>query len=468
MGRGSEMIKTTTIYFIGNFASKLLAFFLLPFYTAYLTSEDFGQVDLFMSTLPLIAPIFTLQATESVFRFLCTEKAIEERNRIITNSTLIFLYGILAFIVLYIPFVIIFHLSYAVLFFAYFVVTYTTIFLQQVLRGLRRTVEYATAGVVESVVYATLNIVLIAKYHMGGESLLLSATVSSLVIAMVIAIRIKVWRLINIKLLSKNEIVRQLKYGVPLIPNQISWWVINLSGKYILIFFSSTSQIGILAVASKFPTLLTIVNSIFFLAWTENLIQESNSEDLSEYFSKAFKIFMLFSFSVVACLLPVIKIYNVMTISGDFSEAWKYVPALFIATLFNGFATFLGSVYTASMKTVSAFTTTVVAAVANLILSLLLIPFLFIWGVALANILSYIVFLVVRLISVNNIITVRFKPIQISPSLILFLMSIAVYYYLNTTAQIVFCAIAAGISLWINREFVITILKSAGIICAKS
>ncbi|NLJ96177.1 MAG: lipopolysaccharide biosynthesis protein [Clostridiales bacterium] len=459
MSRGSQVIKTTAIYFIGNFASKLLAFFLLPLYTAYLTSEDFGNVDLLISTLPLIAPIFTLQVTEAVFRFLCTDENLEDRKKSISNSFMIFSIGILIFTILYIPFFIKFNLTYPLLFFIYFIVTYMGIFFQQILRGLQRTVEYALTGVISTAIHATMNILLIIKFGMGGESLLISSIGGSLVIAIFISIRIKIWEFIDLTKISKLEIKKQLKYGVPLIPNQISWWIIGLLGKYILLYFHGSSDNGILAVASKFPGLLTTINSIFFLAWTENVIREFESEDRDEYYSKGFQLFSKFTFCSAACLLPVIKIYNMTTITGEFVDAWKYVPVLIIGTSFNSLAAFLGTVYTASMKTRDAFTTTVIAAVSNFILSLLMIPIFSIWGVALANMLSFIVLFFVRIKSVNTIIKFKFRFIQMIPSILLLIVSIIGYYTLNIYNQIILFLILAIGALIINKRIVIEIVN---------
>ncbi|MBN1043575.1 hypothetical protein FDB52_09100 [Clostridium botulinum] len=463
MSRGSKVLKTTAIYFIGNFASKLLTFFLLPLYTAYLTSKDFGKVDLLVSTLPLIAPIFTMQVTETVFRFLCSNSELKQKKRSITNSWVIFLFGILVFISLYIPFILKFKLSYAVLFFIYFVITYIGIFMQQVLRGLQRTIEYAVTGVISTILQATLNILLIVKFEMGGESLLISAICASLIIAIIIACRIEFWRLIDFKLVSKDEIKRQLKYGVPLIPNQICWWIIGLMGKYILLYFHGSSENGVLAVATKFPGLVTTISSIFFLAWTENIIREFESEDRNEYFTKGFQLFIKFNFTATACLLPLIKIYNITTISGDFTNSWEYIPIFIVGTLFNSLASFLGTIYTASMKTKDAFITTLIAGVTNLILSLLMIPFMSIWGVALSNTLSFIVLFLVRIKSVNKIINFKFELIKSMTSISLFIMSLILYYYLGVLLQIILFVIIVICTLIINKEIIAEILSSIGI-----
>ncbi|NFL87193.1 hypothetical protein FDB24_14225 [Clostridium botulinum] len=467
MSRGSKVLKTTSIYFIGNFASKLLTFFLLPLYTTYLTSKEFGQIDLLVSTVPLIAPIFTIQVTETVFRFLCSDKKIEEKKRSITTSWVIFLFGIVVFILLYIPFILNFKLSYAVLFFIYFVITYIGIFMQQVLRGLQRTAEYAITGVIATLVQVTLNVLLIVKFGIGGESLLISAIGASFIIALIIAFRIKFWKLIDFKLVSKNEIKLQLKYGIPLIPNQICWWIIGLMGKYILLYFHGSSENGVLAVATKFPGLITTISSIFFLAWTENVIREFESEDRNEYFIKGFELFIKFNFTAAACLLPLIKIYNTTTISGEFTNSWKYIPIFIVGALFNSLATFLGTIYTASMKTKDAFTTTLVSGITNLILSLLMIPFMSIWGVALANTLSFVMLFLVRIKSINKIINFKFKLRKSITSVLLFVVSLTVYYYLGTLLQSILFIILVICTLLINREIIIEIFSSIGIMKRK-
>ena len=125
-----------------------------------------------------------------------------------------------------------------------------------------------------------------------------------------------------------------------MIPNQIAWWIIGLLGKYLLLYFHGEANNGILAVASKFPSLITTMNSIFFKAWNENIIREFSSKDRDDYFSKGFETFLIFIFSSASCLLPIIKIYSTLTITGQFIHAWKYVPILIVGTLFNSLSAF--------------------------------------------------------------------------------------------------------------------------------
>ena len=121
MERNKRLFKTTIIYFIGTFGSKLLVFFLMPLYSAYLSTEQFGTVNLITNIVPLVGPVFTLQVTETIFRFLCTSKGEDEKKKYITNSFIIFLIGMSTFMLMYIPICIITKFQYAYLFILYFV-----------------------------------------------------------------------------------------------------------------------------------------------------------------------------------------------------------------------------------------------------------------------------------------------------------------------------------------------------------
>jgi len=59
MSREKALVKNTLLYFVANFASKFLGFLLLPFYTHYLTKQDYGYYDLITTTVWMLVPINT-------------------------------------------------------------------------------------------------------------------------------------------------------------------------------------------------------------------------------------------------------------------------------------------------------------------------------------------------------------------------------------------------------------------------
>lgn len=437
MSSVNRMVKTTAIYFVGNFASKLLTFILLPIYAAYLNPDSFGTVDLIISTLPLIAPIFTLQSTESVFRFICGEDTEQKIKSSITNALAIFIFGMTVFTVLYIPITTINKYSNSVLLYLYFIITYIGIFSQQVARGVKKNKEYALAGVLTTIIQAALNIILIVSFKMQAESLLISASVASFVITIYLVYKSSMWIYIDFKLIDKLELKSQLKYGIPLIPNQICWWANSAFCKYVLVYFWGSGDNGVFALASKFPNLIITVNSIFLLAFVENLIIEYKSPECNEFFSKWFRLFSISQILLVAMLLPITKIYNILAISSTYSTAALYIPILYVSSLFSSFAAMIGSIYTASMKTVYAFSTTLVSAGTNVVFGLMLIPKLGIMGVCIANAISSIVFLLVRAVTIRKIMIIKYSLKEIYPTIVMLICTLVWYYLFSLHYQIV-------------------------------
>ena len=49
MSKGKELLKNTAIVSIGKICTQLITFFLLPVYTAVLSNEEYGVVDLYFN-----------------------------------------------------------------------------------------------------------------------------------------------------------------------------------------------------------------------------------------------------------------------------------------------------------------------------------------------------------------------------------------------------------------------------------
>ena len=452
MERNKRLFKTTIIYFIGTFGSKLLVFFLMPLYSAYLSTEQFGTVNLITNIVPLIGPVFTLQVTETIFRFLCTSKGEDEKKKYITNSFIIFLIGMSTFMLMYIPICIITKFQYAYLFILYFVFNYLGIYLQQVLRGVRKNVDYTVTGVLSTLIQLIINIVFIKYIH--ERSMLLAYAVGSITITVYALIRLKFFKYIKFKLFSKNVIKEMLKYSIPLVPNQISWWLNGTAGLYILEYFCGTSSTGLVSFANKFPTLLMTVNSIFLMAWTESSIYEYNSEDKAEYYSKNLENFSKFLILFSAILLPAIKVYYELFIDAEYHDSIILVPFMFVAMIFNAISSFMGTIYTASMKTKGAFYTTVIAAIVNVICSVILIPILGMWGYIFANIISYVVFYLIRKRSIDKIVKLKYNyKLYIIPAVI-FIVSSIIYCRANTIYNVISLVLQGLIMLYIYKEII--------------
>ena len=61
------LVSNTMLISLGTFGSKLLVFFMVRFYTSYLTPADYGTADLITQTANLLFPLISLGITDGVF-----------------------------------------------------------------------------------------------------------------------------------------------------------------------------------------------------------------------------------------------------------------------------------------------------------------------------------------------------------------------------------------------------------------
>ena len=90
MSKGKDLAKNTAIVSIGKICTQLITFFLLPVYTAVLSNEEYGVVDLLNTLTSLLLPIATLQIEQGIFRYLldCRENKEKQTTLITTVSKL--------------------------------------------------------------------------------------------------------------------------------------------------------------------------------------------------------------------------------------------------------------------------------------------------------------------------------------------------------------------------------------------
>lgn len=55
-----------------------------------------------------------------------------------------------------------------------------------------------------------------------------------------------------------------MAYGIPLIPNNVAWWLNSSSDRFFIIAFLGAGQNEIYAMASKIPSVISTINTMFF------------------------------------------------------------------------------------------------------------------------------------------------------------------------------------------------------------
>ncbi|MFD2728933.1 lipopolysaccharide biosynthesis protein [Enterococcus camelliae] len=400
----------TVIFGIGNLFSKLILFFLMPLYTKYLLPSQYGMADLLNNGVELVMPFVTLCLYESVFRF-SIDKEKSTAELILSNSIRVLIKTLsITFVICFFAFLLL--KNYSILLFLLMLVPYS--FRQlfaQFSRGLGFSKEFAISGIINAFSLGIFNIILIAIFKSGVSGYIFSISIAHLLSASYLFFKLKLYEYIHFDHHDPRLIKSMLKYSLPMIPNSISWWLVNISTRYILVFFDGLSVAGIFSAISKLPSIINMLSAVFQQAWQVSASKEIDKSESTIFFSKVFEFYYVIIMLACSFIITCMPIISKVILKGDFFNFWFYVPLLLVSAVLNCLSVYFGSIYTAAMNNKMIMISTVTGACISIISSFLLIPFLGILGAIITSNISYIVIVLMRYFDTKKIIklNINFK-----------------------------------------------------------
>lgn len=444
MSESKKLFKNTIALTIGNFASKMLTFFMLPLYTAVLTTSEYGVADLVFTTTSLLYPLLTCLAMEFVMRFALDENY--NKKVVFSSALFIDLFGFVV-LALFTPLAakLLTLENVWFLFLVYYLTSTLSTITAQFAKGIEKVKLYSISGVINTTVVIGCNLLFLLVFKMGVKGYLLAYILGAFTSMLFLWITCRLYGFIQFIYINDLVYIKIfLRYSIPMIPNSISWWVNNSLDKYILTFFWGTSVTGIYAAGYRIPSFLTIISSIFLSAWQISAVKDFGSEESKKFYSNIYRKYsslnMVLGFIIIAFTKPIARIL----LSNEFFEAWKFAPILVFAYLFQTMSGFIGSVYTSSKKTTMLFVSTALGATVNVMLNYLLIPIYSATGAAIATALSYIVVWIIRLLH-SRLKILKFD-INIFKEIICYILCMIVCIFVILDYNI-FVIVTAGICL---------------------
>src|SRR5205085_10681742 len=85
-GQINRLARHSAIYGLGGLVSRILAFLLLPLYTSYLTTADYGKIETLVAASTVLVIVLRLGISSSFFRFYFDSRDDEGRTRVVRTS----------------------------------------------------------------------------------------------------------------------------------------------------------------------------------------------------------------------------------------------------------------------------------------------------------------------------------------------------------------------------------------------
>lgn len=456
--RAKYLFDNTIVFAIGNFGTKLISFFLVPIYTYTLSVADYGTADLVTTVSFVMAPMLTLNLSDAVLRFPLDKKGND--NQILTVGLTAVLFAHFAGLFM-IPFAKQFAdiADFATLMYLYCVASATSSMMQAFLRGLEKLRQFAFSNILCTACTAGFNILFLVIFNWGVSGYLFAYVLAFVVTTIYSAFTSGLFvRLRNLSF-DKKLFMEMFKYAIVLMPSTFMWWIINSSSRVIVTAMLGAAANGILAVAYKIPSIVSVIANTFTQAWSYSAIREDDSDDRDQFTSNVFDKLMLSAGLLTLVLIMVIRPVTMLYVSPEYASAWQYSSWLLLGNFLLTIGNFLGAPYTVHKDSVGYLVTTAIGAVLNVVLMIVLVPLFGLYGSVVATFMGYLSVVAIRLFHTRKYVHIdakwmRYAPMIFAMVAVLILQAFCVQYLTaGTVAVAIFVLLAYRKMLFRGLQF---------------
>jgi O-antigen/teichoic acid export membrane protein len=398
-----KTIKNSAIYGAGTLSSKLIGFVLLPLYTTYLSTTEYGILAVVEITATLLAAVVSLKINAAFFRWYWDKNFISKQKSIFFTSlvVLVITSSFLFFPVIYYDKVIS-ELLFQTQGFSYLIVlmllsTMLQVIIQLVLYLIQlkeKAVFYSLSSIIKLFVALIFTVIFITQYGRG-----INGIYEALIISQVVFLFFTLKFVIsNIKIKFEWEIMTEmLKFSLPLIFAEISGILLNVSDRYMLNFMSTASDVGIYSLGFKVSnTIRVFIYSSVMMAVSPLIYQFIDKPNNKRFYTKIMTYFALGSMAFVLSFSIFSKeIVEFLAKNKDFWNASEVIPILSFSIFFGILkdSSLTGLNITKKSKIIAI--VVLFTSVLNIILNYLFIPIWGTKGAAIATLISSFISFVV-------------------------------------------------------------------------
>jgi O-antigen/teichoic acid export membrane protein len=433
-----------------------------------LSTDGYGTVGLIIDACTIIMAIVTLSINDSLIRFGLDEKY--DKSQVFSIGLTTTVTGLIIFIPIVPSIGLISFLSeYSLLIYLYVFTGSIKSICALFVRSTGNVRLFAIDGIFTTIVNISLNLIFLLGFNMGVLGYVLSVVLADLASIIFLFYMGRLTSYLRIFGIDRQLRRFMYRFSIPMMPTAIMWWVTNVSGSFFITGIHGLEYTGVYNAAYKLPSIIALVSGIFSQAWNMSAITERNSRTIAKFYSDVFNFYQSIVYVVAAALLLFInRLLGIMAQGEGFEEAFRHTPMLILAVVFTCFATFMGSVYVASKKSLRSMLTAMSGAGVNILLNFLFIKPLGINGAALAALVSYMVVFTVRIIDTRSLVFMDLKPVKMTANLILLTaMSVVVmfvknnmnFYYISLVVLFLLVVVinyragVAALKFFLNKKF---------------
>ena len=428
MGRIKRFIQTASTYLVGNILSKLVSFFLIPLYTNKLSSADYGDYDVVITIITLLVSVTFFQIWDGMFRLSFDAENKDDKDEVINTSVKGYVICILPFACVYLILSRIASFAYPILTFVFGIVFALQYIYSFAARVFLRNKLFVVSGVANTLAIAITNIVMILQFGFGIRSLYYAQIIGCLIQIIIIEIRLHLIRISFNRYFNFELFKRILKFSIPLCIATISYWLLSGYTKIIINTTCGSKENGLFAIAASFSSVVVLAVNVFQFAWNETAYLMANEKNRISTYKKSLDLMFCTVWFCSGIFCSVINIIFPFFVGEEFHGSSVVIPYLMIGLAANAIAGFTGTLFMTEQQTRYIMTSTIVAAMVNIVLSRPITKAYGMIGAVLVLSFSFILLLLLRMLYIKKTMAFSISPLAVF-SIITIVPSVLLYSY---------------------------------------
>ncbi len=338
MSNSKKLISHTSIYMAGDVLRRTVSIIMLPIYTKYLTTEDYGTVELLSMLIDFASIIFGARVGQAVFRYYCTAETAAEKNAIISSalflSTITNAIGVTAVILLAdeISTLLFASTQYSTIIQLFALTMLLEPFMQIPLTHIKadqRPWLFLIFSITKLAIQLSLNIYFIIILDMHVEGVIYSAVISGAIMSAMLT----TYSLSKTGFsINPHRCKNLFSFSLPLKIATLGSFYLAFGDRYILNLYTDLSQVGIYALGYKFGFIfLVLAWDPFQNFWDSEKYNVLKKHNAVEIYSDVFLLTSIFLVTVGLIMSLFTK--DLLTIMSDpsYIEAHEIVPIIILA-----------------------------------------------------------------------------------------------------------------------------------------
>ena len=137
--------------------------------------------------------------------------------------------------------------------------------LAQFARGVGKIKEFALNGILGAIFLLGSTYFCLQIFQWGINGYLIAFIIANIVSIIYLLWKVDIKSYMDFSLCDRVLLRNMIIYSLPLIPNMLSWWMTNISSRYIIAGYCGLGIAGLFAGASKIPALINVVLDYVFV-----------------------------------------------------------------------------------------------------------------------------------------------------------------------------------------------------------